>query len=105
MPLWGVLMVSTLMFTFVSGRMIPGMAIIASAAHAPLRGTFMTLNASVQSAAMGVASFVGGVLISRDAQGLVQNYWVAALVGIGASLLSMLVVGRLTLHGAAPSAR
>lgn len=65
----------------------------------------MTLNASVQSAAMGVASFVGGVLISRDAQGLVQNYWVAALVGIGASLLSMLVVGRLTLHGAVPSAR
>ncbi len=105
LPLWGVLVVSTLMFTFVSGRMIPGMAIIASAAHAPLRGTFMTLNASVQSAAMGVASFVGGVLISRDAQGLVQNYWVAALVGISASLLSMLVVGRLTLHGATPSAR
>ena len=105
LPLWGVLVVSTLMFTFVSGRMIPGMAIIASAAHAPLRGTFMTLNASVQSAAMGVASFVGGVLISRDAQGLVQNYWVAALVGISASLLSMLVVGRLMLHGATPSAR
>ena len=31
LPLWGVLVVSTLMFTFVSGRMIPGMAIIAFA--------------------------------------------------------------------------
>lgn len=93
------------MFAFVSGRMIPGMAIVTSAAQPALRGTFMTLNASVQSAAMGVASFVGGVLISRDAQGLVQNYWVAALVGIAAGVLSMLVVGRLHLHGASPAAR
>ena len=105
LPLWGVLVVSTLMFAFVSGRMIPGMAIVASAAQAPLRGTFMTLNASVQSAAMGVASVVGGLLISRDAQGLVQNYWMAALVGIAASLLSMVVAGRLTLHRAAPAAQ
>ena len=104
-PLGAVLVVSTLMFALMSGRMIPGMAIISSAAQAPLRGTFMTLNASVQSAAMGVASFVGGVLISRDAQGLVQNYWMAAVVGIAASLLSMVVVGRLTLHGAGPAAR
>ena len=104
-PLWGVLVVSTLMFALMSGRMIPGMAIITSAAQAPLRGTCMTLNASIQSAAMGVASFVGGVLISRDAQGLVQGYWMAAVAGIAASLLSMVVVGRLTLHGATPSAR
>ncbi|WP_298213308.1 MFS transporter [Acidovorax sp.] len=105
LPLWGVLVVSTFMFAFVSGRMIPGMAIITSAAQPSLRGTFMTLNASVQSAAMGAASFVGGLLISRDAQGLVQNYWVAALVGIAAAALSMLVVGKLQLHGAAPAAR
>ena len=105
LPLWGVLVVSTLMFAFVSGRMIPGMAILASAAQAPLRGTFMTLNASVQSAAMGVASVVGGMLISRDAQGLVQNYWMSAVVGITASLLSIVVVGRLHLHGATASAR
>ena len=105
LPLVGVLAVSTLMFAFVSGRMIPGMAIVTSAAQPALRGTFMTLNASVQSAAMGVASFVGGMLISRDAQGLVQNYWVAALVGIAAGVLSMLVVGRLHLHGATPAGR
>lgn len=104
-PLWGVLAVSTLMFALMSGRMIPGMAILTSAAQPALRGTFMTLNASVQSGAMGVASFVGGLLISRDAQGLVQGYWMSAVVGIVASLLSIVVVGRLRLHGAAPSAR
>lgn len=104
LPLAGVLVVSTLMFAFVSGRMIPGMAIVASAAQPQLRGTFMTLHASVQSAAMGAASVVGGLLISRDAQGLVQGYWMAAVVGIIASVLSMMVVTRLTLHGAKPEA-
>lgn len=104
-PLWAVLVVSTLMFTFMSGRMIPGMALVTSAAQPALRGTFMTLNASVQSAAMGVASLVGGVLIGRDAQGLVQNYWMAAVVGMAASLGAVWVAGRLHLHGAAGAPR
>lgn len=99
-PVWAILIVSTSLFMCMSGRMIPGMAILTSAAQPQLRGTFMTLNASVQSAAMGLAAFVGGVLISRDAQGLVQGYWVAALVGACASLTAVWLAGRLHLHGA-----
>jgi predicted MFS family arabinose efflux permease len=99
-PLWVVLIISTLFFACMSGRMIPGMAILTSAANPQLRGTFMTLNASVQSAAMGVAAFVGGLIISRDAQGLVQNYWMAAVVGAAASLLALWMAGKLVLHGA-----
>ena len=49
-----------------NGRMIPGMAIIASCANPALRGTFMALNSSVQSAGMGIAAFVGGQIISRE---------------------------------------
>jgi predicted MFS family arabinose efflux permease len=99
LPLVGVLAVSTLMFAAVSGRMIPGMAIVASTASPALRGTFMTLNACVQSAAMGAASLAGGLVISRDAQGLLQHYWVCAVIGVCASLLSVWVAGRLHLHG------
>jgi predicted MFS family arabinose efflux permease len=99
-PLWAVLVVSTLLFTCMSGRMIPGMAIVTSAADPQLRGTFMTLNASVQSAAMGLAAFVGGLIIQRDPQGMVQNYWMAAVVGSCASLASLWMAGKLTLHGA-----
>lgn len=99
-PLWQVLAVSTLFFMCMSGRMIPGMALLTSAAQPPLRGTFMTLNASVQSAAMGLAAFTGGVLVRRDASGLLQNYWHAAVLGAFASLLAIWLAGRLTLHGA-----
>lgn len=101
LPLAAVLAMTTLMFTCMSGRMIPGMAIVTSAADPRLRGTFMTLNTSVQSAAMGLAAFVGGQLISRDAQGHVSHYWHAALLGALASLAAVWLAPRLVLHGAA----
>jgi predicted MFS family arabinose efflux permease len=97
-PMWAVLLVSTAFFACMSGRMIPGMAIITSAANPQLRGTFMALNAAVQSAAMGVAAFLGGVIISRDAQNLVQHYWMAALVGAAASLAAVFLAGQLKLY-------
>ena len=98
--LYAVLFVTTSMFIGMNGRMIPGMALVTSAANPQLRGTFMALNSSVQSAAMGVAAFVGGLIISRDAQGLVQHFWVNALLGVAATLLSVMLVGRLKLYGA-----
>ncbi|MDZ4358247.1 MAG: MFS transporter [Variovorax sp.] len=101
-PLWMVLLVSTSFFVFMSGRMIPGMALVTSAAHPPLRGTFMALNASVQSAAMGLASLIGGVIISRDAAGQVQHYWAAGLLGVCASFAAIAMAGRLRLHDAGP---
>ena len=58
----------------------------------------MALNSAVQSAGMGVAAFVGGFLISRDANNLVQGYWVAALVGACASLAAAYLAGSLHMY-------
>lgn len=104
-PLWAVLIVSSSFFVLMSGRMIPGMALITSAAEPRLRGTFMALNASVQSAAMGLASLAGGLIIARDAAGRVENYWMAGLIGVVASLASIAVARGLRLHGASGPAR
>jgi predicted MFS family arabinose efflux permease len=102
-PLWLALTVSTLLMIFMSGRMIPGMAILTSAANPELRGTVMTLNSAVQSAAMGLAAYVGGSLISRDAAGQLQNYWMGAVVGAAASLAAIWLVGQLDLHNSLPN--
>jgi predicted MFS family arabinose efflux permease len=98
-PFWLMVVVSTTLFIFMSGRMIPGMALLTSAADPALRGTFMALNAAVQSAAMGLASFLGGLIIGRDAAGQVQHYWMAAVLGACASLAAIRVVRRLQMHG------
>ncbi|MCE2780879.1 MFS transporter [Limnohabitans sp.] len=101
LPLWGLLLISTCLFAMMSGRMIPGMAMISSSVEPRLRGTFMTLNSAVQSASMGVAALVGGLIIGRDAQGHLTLYWVAGLLGVLASGLSAWLAGQLRLQGAA----
>ena len=103
LPVWGLLVISTLLFTVMSGRMIPGMAMISSAVEPRLRGTFMTLNSAVQSACMGLAALVAGLIIGRDPQGQLTGYWMAGLLGAVASGLSAWQAGRLKLHGAPAS--
>ena len=100
-PLPVILLVSTALFVFLSGRMIPGMALITGAADPALRGTFMALNGAVQSASMGLASFLSGLIIGRDAAGQVQHYWVAGLIGVCASLASIVMARRLVVHSTA----
>ena len=100
LPIAGVLVVSSVLFVVMSGRMIPGMALIGASADPQRRGSFMTLNSAVQSLAMGTAALVGGLILGRDGNGHLTHYWVSALVGGGASVLSFVLSSKLRLHGA-----
>lgn len=101
-PLAVLLVATTLFFVFVSGRMVPGMALVTEAAEPALRGAFMSVNSSLQAASMGVASLVAGLLIGRDAAGLVVGYercgWIAAAL----TALAWWWAGRLKTAHAAP---
>lgn len=101
-PFWMVLVVTTSFFVFVSGRMVPGMAIITSAAQPHWRGTFMSLNSAVQSGAMGVAALVGGLLIHRSPTGLVQGYGWAGWVAVATTLVLLPLAGRVKMYTAPP---
>jgi predicted MFS family arabinose efflux permease len=103
LPVWGLLLISTALFTVMSGRMIPGMALVSSASVPALRGTFMTLNSAVQSAAMGLAAVVGGLIVGRDAAGHLTHYWVAGLLGAAVSLLTAWLSGRVLAHEQLPA--
>lgn len=98
MPLFWVLLVSSSFFFTMNGRMIPGMALLTSAALPAFRGTFLALNGAVQSMSIGLASWVGGLLIQRNAQGQVTHYWLCALAGIAASLLAHQLASRVLVH-------
>ena len=105
LPMVGVLLVSCMLFVVMSGRMIPGMALIGAAADPRRRGSFMTLNSAVQSLAMGLAALVGGQILGRDGNGHLTHYWMAALLGGGASLLSFVLASKLRLHGEARASK
>lgn len=97
-PLWLWIICTTSFFVMVSGRMIPAMAIIASAAQPSLRGTFMSLNGTVQSLAMGLATSLAGFIIALDVTGKVIGYATVGYVAISANLLAIGFVSRILLH-------
>ena len=104
-PLWLWVLCTTSFFVLVSGRMIPAMAIIASAARPHLRGTFMTLNGTVQSLAMGLATSLAGFIITLDDSGRMVGYPNVGYVAIAANVLAIGIVSHIVLHDRTPQAR
>lgn len=99
-PLWAWVSCTTAFFVLVSGRMIPAMTIITSAAEPRLRGTFMSLNGTVQSLAMGLATTLAGFIITQDGAGHIVGYRSVGYVAVGANLLAIWFVGRIVVHDA-----
>jgi predicted MFS family arabinose efflux permease len=98
LPLPLVLLVTTMLFLAMNARMIPGMALLTSAANPKFRGTFMSLNGAVQSFSMGIASWVGGMLLQSEPSGQVTHYWLCAVVATCASLLAYQLAKRVAMH-------
>jgi len=101
LELW--IVCTTLFFVLVSGRFIPAMAIITSAAQPKLRGTFMSLNATVQSLAMGLAASLSGFMITQQSSGYVEGYQNVGYVAITANLLAIWYVSRIKMHDSNPN--
>ena len=73
-------------------------ALLTAAPMPAVRGAFMSVNGALQSGAMGLAAWVGGLLISRSPEGLVQGYGGTGWLALVTSLFVAWWVGRLTLH-------
>ena len=98
-PLWGWLICTTAFFVLTSGRMIPAMAIISSSAQPKLRGTFMSLNGTVQSLAMGLATTLAGFVTSLDDSGRIVGYPLVGYVAVAANLIAVWFASRIVMHG------
>ncbi|MFM8797932.1 MAG: MFS transporter [Fluviibacter sp.] len=92
------LIITTLFFILVSGRMVPLLAIVGAAVKPHERGTFLSLNATVQSMAMGLASMVGGIFIAQAPDGLISGYGWVGLVAASFNILAALWVSQVKIR-------
>jgi len=73
---------STVFFVLVTGRFGPAMALVSGSAEPRVRGSFMSLNASIQQLGAGVAALVAGSLVGKAADGTLSGVgnvgWLAA---------------------------
>lgn len=85
-PFWAILVVTTLFFMLVSGRWVPALTLITSAAEPRVRGGFLSLNASVQQVALGLASYLSGHIVGQGPGGRLTGYstagWIATLITV-----------------------
>ena len=101
-PLWVAVVVATAFMVTSSARMVPAQALIAGSTVPAMRGGFMSLNSAVQSAAMGLASLIGGALIHQTADGRLPGYPVVGVVAAATALVSLVLAGWLRLTDVGP---
>jgi DHA1 family inner membrane transport protein len=90
-----VLAVTTLFMVCTSIRWVPVMALIATAAVPHQRGAFMSVNASVQQLAMGIASKFSGLLLVEKI--VIDDHGVAATKLVGYPFVGLLAAGSMIL--------
>jgi predicted MFS family arabinose efflux permease len=97
MPLYGVLIITTLFMIFISGRMIPTMTIISATVKPQNRGSFMSIVSSVQQISAGFATLLAGWVLSSEPSGKIIDYPLVGFLAIAASLVAMWILRRIKL--------
>lgn len=82
-------------FIFSGGRMIPTQAMVTSTVEPAMRGRFMSLVSAFQQLGMGLSTLIGGLIIVNAPDGSLLNYPVVGYIGIGLTLVAVLVGSRL----------
>ncbi len=98
-PDYQILTVTTLFFIFGGGRFVPAQALITSVVPPNLRGGFMNLNSSLQQLGLGLAAFMGGIIISKDITGELLHYDVIGYISIFICLVCLLVMRKVRMVG------
>ena len=73
-PLWSLIGINTLMFAGIMSRMIPSTALMTAIPAMPDRGAFMSVNASLQQIAGGIASLLAGMIIVQEKSGKLDHF-------------------------------
>jgi DHA1 family inner membrane transport protein len=90
-PYYDVLIVTTLFFIVAGGRMVPAQALVTSVVPPDMRGGFMNLNSSLQQLSLGLTSFIGGMIITKNAVGELQHYEIIGYMSIAVGLICLFV--------------
>lgn len=87
------LLFTSIFFIISGGRIIPSQALISSVVDPQHRGSFMSINSSVQQLATGSAAFITGLVVYTDAQHHFHHF---EYVGYASAFLSLvcIVIGR-----------
>jgi len=97
-PIWVALIFTSLFFVVSAGRFIPAQAIVTATVHPQNRGSFMSFISSIQQLSSGLASYIAGAVIVKDATtGALSHYNWVGYFSVAASLSTIWLIRRITI--------
>jgi MFS transporter, DHA1 family, inner membrane transport protein len=94
LPVWAVLVLAGMFFTFASGRFVPGQAILSLAVPSKRRGSFMSLTSCTRDLTSGVTSSLGGWIVTKASDGRLVNFDKLGWLAVGMSVISLWLASR-----------
>ena len=94
-PVWLLVICSTLFTIFISGRVVPAMALVTASAQPRVRGGLMSFNSALQHLSSGLGSLSAGRIIGQAETGALTRYWVVGLIAVACTLLAIAISRRI----------
>jgi len=81
-PLWLICILNILLFMGIMSRMIPSTTLTSAIPNMQDRGAFMSINASLQQMAGGLATLLAGlIIVQKDSHSPLENYPILGIIG------------------------
>ncbi len=95
-PMALVLVVTSLNFIFIGARMISGSTIVTATVLPQNRGSFMSINASIQQLASGLGALLAGLIVYKNAgTGELINYNYVGYLALASSAITIILVNKI----------
>ncbi|WP_420153531.1 MFS transporter [Siphonobacter sp.] len=91
-PIWIVIVINVFLFMGITSRIISSSALMTAIPKPQDRGAFMSINASVQQMAGGLAAAAAGFIVSETPSGYIEHYDRLSYVVIAGSILAIVMM-------------
>ncbi|MEO6669519.1 MAG: MFS transporter [Ferruginibacter sp.] len=96
-PFWQVIVFNVLMMMGIMSRMIPSTAMISAVPELSDRGAFMSVNASLQQIAGGIAAAVAGMIVVQETESSpIEHYNIVGYLVVVIGILAIFLVYRVS---------
>lgn len=88
---WLVIPCTTIFFICFGSRFVPAMTLVTAAVSPRERGSFMSINSTIQQFASSVAVVLSGLIIFNAPDGRMEYFWVCGIVAVCFTFLSIAI--------------
>jgi predicted MFS family arabinose efflux permease len=85
------------------GRMIAAMAMVTSSVVPQKRGSFLSINASLQHVASGIGAYLGGVIVTKASDGRIEHFGTVGWFAAACTLSTLWLAGRVKIADPLPT--